>query len=82
MPIKDPDARREYHQKYMAQYCVRKADDLRQRRAKWYQANKERLRLKERLRDQERRHLVAGQALTVVTGPDAAAPPSFPESDS
>jgi hypothetical protein len=48
MPYADPAKRREFQASYQAAYTADNADTIRQRRAKWYQANKDRLREKER----------------------------------
>lgn len=48
MPIKDPSKRADYHSNYYRHYASAKADEIRQRRAAWYQANKARLREKEK----------------------------------
>lgn len=63
MPYKDPEARaayqRSYQSKYQPQYAADHADEVRQRRAVWYQQNKNRLRLKQRQNYRAKKSTVA-----------------------
>ena len=46
MPYKDPEQRRQFQADYQKRYNETHADELRTRRAEWFQANKDRLREK------------------------------------
>lgn len=47
MPFKNPEDKRKYYQDYGPEYRAAKAAEIKARQKAWYQANKERLRLKE-----------------------------------
>lgn len=59
MPYKHPDDLRQYQADYQKRYATERADELRQRRAKWFQENKARLREKAKADYHAKRQQVA-----------------------